>query len=320
MKNRIIITGASGFIGTNLLQFYLGKGFDLVNIDNTPPKIKELSNSWKGIDILDYNSLKSAILSFKPNFVIHLAARTDLNGKNIDDYDTNTIGTQNLINILNQTPSVKKVIFASSMLVCKPGYIPNNQLDYAPSTMYGESKVLMEKSIQASSHNYAWAIVRPTSIWGPWFSEPYRNFFDLVIKKKYFHIGKKSCTKTYGYVENLIYQLDAIINSPAAKIQGNYYYLGDYEPTNIKIWANEIAEELGTSIITIPFTLIKLAAIGGDILKSLNVQFPMTSFRLKNMTTNNVVDLSNIKEIAPFLPCSRIDGIKKTLNWLKVTK
>ena len=218
---------------------------------------------------------------------------TDLDGKNISDYDSNTVGTKNLIDVLNQTPSVKRVIFTSSMLVCKPGYIPKHSTDYAPSTKYGESKVLMEKIIRESTHNYEWAIVRPTSIWGPGFSEPYRNFFDMVINKRYFHIGSHSCTKTYGYVENLIYQIDSILSAPIEKIQGNVFYLGDYEPTNIRLWANEIATEVGIKIKIIPFSIIKLAALGGDILKLFGVKFPMTSFRLNNMTTNNVVDLSN---------------------------
>lgn len=320
MSNRILITGSSGFIGSNIFQFYENKGFELLNIDEAPPNTKEHLGNWKDTSILDYNSLKSEIFSFQPDFAIHLAARTDLNGKNLNDYDSNTVGTKNLIEILNQTPSVKRVIFTSSMLVCKPGYIPKHPTDYAPSTIYGESKVLMEKIILESSHNYEWAIVRPTSIWGPGFGEPYRNFFDMVINKRYFHIGSQSCTKTYGYVENLIYQIDSILNAPVEKIQGNVFYLGDYEPTNIHSWANEIASEIGIKIKTIPYSIIKLAALGGDLLKLFGVKFPMTSFRLKNMTTNNVVDLSNTKEIAPNLPISRIEGIRKTLSWLKETK
>ena len=318
--DKILITGSSGFIGTNLLQFYMSKGFEVINIDKSLPKSKENLKSWKEVNILDYNFLKSEILSFQPDFVIHLAARTDLNGKNLNDYNTNTIGTKNLIEILNHTPSVKRVIFTSSMLVCKPGYIPKHPTDYAISTIYGESKMLMEKIIRESSHNYEWTIVRPTSIWGSWFGSPYRTFFDMVINKRYFHIGTKSCTKTYGYIENLIYQIDSILNAPTEKIQGNVFYLGDYEPTNIHNWANEIASEIGITIKTIPYPLMKLAALGGDFLKNFKINFPMTSFRLKNMTTNNIVDLSNTNEIAPILPFSRIEGIKITLKWIKDNK
>jgi len=317
MKEKILFTGGSGFIGTNLLDFYLSEGNELLNIDFNKPKRKSHLDYWRNVDITNYNELYNVIKDFNPDIVFHLAARTDLNGKNLTDYDTNSIGTQNLIKILNQTSSVKRVIFTSSMLVCKPGYIPNHQSDYAPSTIYGESKVLMEQIIRESSHNYEWAIVRPTSIWGPWFGIPYRTFFDMVVNKKYFHIGSKSCTKTYGFIENLVYQIDSILNASVEKVKGNVFYLGDYEPTNIHNWAEEIGSELGIKIITIPYPLLKIAAFGGDVLKTLGVNFPLTSFRLKNMTTNNVLDLSNTKEIAPNLPFTRAEGIRKTLNWLK---
>lgn len=318
--NKILITGSSGFIGSNLLQFYEDKGFIVANIDKSHPKREEYSKNWRKINILDYDSFESEILSFQPNIVIHLAARTDLNGNNLNDYASNTIGTQNLIKILNKTQSVKRVIFTSSMLVCKPGYIPKNMNDYASSTPYGESKVLMEKFIRESLHNYEWTIVRPTSIWGPWFGEPYRNFFEMLINKRYFHTGEKSCIKTYGYIGNLIYQVDSILNAPAEKIHREVFYLGDYVPTDIHKWADEIASEMGIKIKTIPFPLIIFAAKGGDVLKLFGINFPMTSFRLKNMTTNNIVNLSNIKDIAPDLPFSRSDGIKLTLNWLKNSK
>lgn len=320
MKN-ILITGGSGFIGTNLISKLIeSEQYNIVSLDILSPKLESHQKMWKKVDIRDKESLVKAIKITQPETVIHLAARTDINGNYLNDYDSNTVGTHNLIEILNQTPSVKRVIFTSSMLVCSPGYIPNHPTDYAPSTIYGESKVIMEKIIRELTHNYEWAIVRPTSIWGPGFGEPYRKFFDMVINKKYFHIGNKSCTKTYGYVENLLYQIDSILNAPVEKIQGNVFYLGDYESTNIRTWANEIATELGISIKAIPYSFIKLAGWGGDFLKIFGLKFPMTSFRLKNMTTNNVVDLSNTKELAPNIQISRIEGIRKTLKWIKTNK
>ena len=95
------------------------------------------------------------------------------------------------------------------------------------------------------------------------------------------------------------------------------FYLGDYEETNIELWADKIGLELGFSIKKAPYFLIKFLAFFGDILKIININFPMTSFRLKNMTTNNIIDLSNTKEIAPNLPSSMDNSIKKTLSWLK---
>jgi nucleoside-diphosphate-sugar epimerase len=206
------------------------------------------------------------------------------------------------------------------MLVCKPGYQPKSPTDFAPSTIYGESKVKMEEIIRSENPGYEWTIVRPTSIWGPGFGVPYRNFFDMVMARRYFHIGNSACTKTYGYIGNVVAQIDAILNAPVDKTNHQVFYLGDYKPTNITEWADEIGKVLDIKIRTVPYSLVKLLAYTGDILKFAGVNFPMTSFRLQNMTTDNIVDLSNMKAILPQLPFSRIEGIKQTLAWIKESK
>ena len=315
--DKILITGASGFIGSNLLKFYINKGFEVINIDFKKPSDNSLLPYWKNIDITNYDKVKAAFIEFNPDFVVHLAARTDLNGKNVGDYSSNIEGTYNIISSCNLLTNLKRVIFTSSMLVCKVGYTPKNQIDYMPSTVYGKSKVKMEILIRENNLEYEWTIIRPTSIWGPNFGIPYRNFFDMIIKKWYFHIGNRSCVKTYGYVGNTIYQIDSILNAPKEDINHNVFYLGDYVPTNIEDWANEIGEEIGICIKKIPFIIIKLCAIVGDILSMIGINFPITSFRLKNMTTDNIIDLTQTEKLAPDLPYSRKEGIRDTLEWLK---
>lgn len=317
MNNKILITGASGFIGTNLLEYYLAQGNKVLNIDFQPPQNELHNKYWKNIDITNFGKLKLAVIEFSPDYIIHLAARTDLNGKKIEDYDANVLGVTNIIKVANLCSNLKRIIITSSMLVCKLGYLPKNEKDYMPDTMYGASKVQTELITRNSKLKCEWAIIRPTSIWGPWFNEPYRNFFDMIIAGNYFHIGNKSCTKTYGYIGNAIYQINSILFAETKKIKGKVFYIGDYSSYNIEKWGNEIATMLNRKIWKVPFFMIRIAALVGDLLKTVNVSFPMTSFRLKNMTTNNIVNLSNTQQIAPNLPFTRIEGIKETLKWLQ---
>ena len=317
---KIIITGASGFIGTNLLEKFIDDGFEVLNIDFNKPQRHEHLRYWENIDITNFEELQKKFFSFEPNYIVHLAARTDLEGDSLKDYDANILGVENLMKITKNLNSLKKIIITSSMLVCHSEYIPINELDYAPTTIYGESKVLTEKKVRENSPNCDWAIIRPTSIWGPWFSVPYKNFFDMIIARKYFHIGDRGCTKTYGYISNAVYQIEQILFSETTSNKKKVFYIGDYQPTNIENWADEIASELEISIKKIPYFFIKIIAIGGDVLKRLGIDFPMTSFRLKNMTTNNKVDLTDTVAIAPKLPFSRLEGVKETLNWMKAQK
>ena len=317
---KILITGGSGFIGTNLVEKFIKDGYDVLNIDFQKPRNTDFEKYWKNIDITSFIDFQSEANSFKPDYIVHLAARTDLNGSNINDYTANTLGVENLMKIAKNLQSLKKLLITSSMLVCELGYQPKGEFDFRPSTIYGESKVLTERIVRKNQPLCDWSILRPTSIWGPWFQAPYKNFFDMIIDKKYFHIGNKGCTKTYGYIKNAIYQIEQILFTNTIYDTNRVYYIGDYEETNIEVWANQIGLELGFSIKKLPYFLIKFLAFIGNLLMMINIDFPMTSFRLKNMTTNNIVDLTNTKKIVPNLPSNRKNSIKETIFWLKNQK
>ena len=66
----------------------------------------------------------------------------------------------------------------------------------------------------------------------------------------------------------------------------------------------------------IPLFVMRVAASVGDVLSRLNVKFPITSFRLSNMLTNNIRPLKDINDLAGPLPVSRLEGVKKTIAWL----
>ena len=314
----ILIIGGCGFIGTNLIEKLLQRDdITLLNIDIAEPKLDQHRSIWHQVDIRDKAKIAEEIKKFSPDYVIHLAARTDLNGKILQDYDANTQGVSNILDALEQVPNLKQAVFASSMYVCEPGYMPKDFGDYAPHTLYGESKVETERRIKERNPKYTWSIIRPTSIWGPWFGEPYNKFFHIVLGHMYFHMGKRACRKTYGYVDNAIFQIMSILDADAEKVNRKVFYIGDYKPYDITEWANEIAKEAGIWIPRIPYWCFKCAGWFGDLLKKLGIAFPMTSFRLHNMTTDNVHNLEPIKSIAPNLPVSRIEGTKRTLDWIK---
>lgn len=314
---RILITGSSGFIGTNLMNKLINKtDYKILGLDIASPRIEEHNNFFKKVDINDYEKLYDEFNEFKPDYVIHLAARTDLRGNSLDSYSANILGVKNLLKVLSSCNNLKKVLFTSSMYVCVPGYTPLSFEDYNPHTIYGESKVETEKIIKSHKHNYSWSILRPTSIWGPWFGEPYKDFFEIVLGRKFFHMGSKACKKTYGYVENTMEQIMKILLAENTKTDKKVYYLGD-SAYDISEWADEIAQEEDINIPKIPFFIFKILALIGDLLKFFKIKFPMTSFRLKNMTTDNVYDLSPVYDICNELKVSRKEGIKTTLKWMK---
>lgn len=314
---KILITGASGFIGTNLLEDLASKGYEVLNLDNKEPQISARKSVWVNVDITDYDLFERISLDFNPDYLVHLAARTDLEGKNVAEYNANTVGVDNLMRIIHKLPDLKKVIIASSKFVTRNGYKIKDQFDYCPHTIYGESKVETENKVWANKPQCDWCIIRPTSIWGPWFGVPYRNFFDMVMKRMYFHIGHIKCYKTYGYIGNSIYQIEQLLFTETLDEENKVFYIGDAPAYEINDWADEIAGEFGFKIPTMPAWIVKCLAKFGDLMGLFHIHFPMQSFRYENMTNDGINDMANTYRIAPNPPFSRNEGVKATLAWLR---
>jgi nucleoside-diphosphate-sugar epimerase len=316
---RVLITGGSGFIGTNLVERFVNRGDDVLNIDIQPPRNRVHEKYWEEVDILDLPRLCKSLSSFNPDVVIHMAARTDLAGAAPEDYLANTEGVSNIILALQPLQNLRLVIFASSMLVCRIGYRPAAEDDYAPSTAYGISKVDGEMRVRSQTGDkYPWIILRPTSIWGPWFGTPYRDFFTVVKRGRYIHPSGRRIRRNYGFVLNSVYQIEKLIETCGADLLKRTIYLADYEPIELKDWACRIQRAFGVrEILEAPLPLLWLAAKLGDLLKGCGIKgFPLTSFRLNNLLTDCLLDTTPLKNNVGPLPFDLSSGVEITCNWI----
>ena len=316
---RILVTGGSGFIGTNLVAHYRLSGDQVINLDIAPPRNPEHAAFWRKTDILDRQALIQAVIEADPEIILHMAARTDLRGKCIADYAANTDGISNLIQALQEVQNVRRIIFASSMLVCSIGYRPKGEMDYCPTTAYGESKVVGERLIREEARKLPWIIVRPTSIWGPWFSTPYKEFFIAVQRGFYMHPWGRRIHRSYGFVMNSTMQLDRLTQVKGASLIGRTLYLADYEPIELKNWATTIQRELGARPVKeIPLWLLKIAASAGDLLKCLGYSsLALNSFRLNNLLSEMIQDTDMLRAACGNLPYSMEQGVQITCDWLR---
>jgi len=318
-KMKVLVTGGSGFIGTNLVGYYLSKGAEVVNLDIAPPKNLEHKSFWKKVDILDSEGLRAAIVNFSPSHIINLAAHTGTTdrGKTLEHYAANFRGVRNLMEITRDMHSLERIIFTSSMLVCRNGYQPESETDYCPDTLYGQSKMLGETIIrQGGELPFSWAIVRPTGIWGPWFGVPYNTLFKVIQRGLYIHPTGTNIYQSLGFVGNTVHQLGKLMQAPSHKIHGKTFYLADCPPINMRAWTDLVQKAFGARRIHgMPIWTLKVVAAIGDAMKLVGWDVPpLSNSRLKNMLASFVFDLDPI--ITENLPYELEEAVQITVNWM----
>ncbi len=165
---KILVTGAAGFIGSNLVETLLHRGFIVIGLDNFDhfydPKIKRANIAWfvknpnfrlVESDILNSDSLDQLFSDEKPDLVIHLAARAGVR-PSIEDpklyQRVNIEGTLNVLECMKKY-SIKKLIMASSSSVYgnnkKTPYAEADVVDFAISP-YAATK----KACEVIAHTY----------------------------------------------------------------------------------------------------------------------------------------------------------------------
>jgi nucleoside-diphosphate-sugar epimerase len=171
----------------------------------------------------------------------------------------------------------------------------------------------------ADEFGATWCIVRPTSIWGPWFDVPYKNFFTAIARNMYFHPSGVRTLKQWGFVLNSVYQGQKLLEAPQEVIQKKVFYLADFEPLELRKFADMVQQIFGSRPIrTMPINLLKLLARAGDLVKKLGWHNPpLTSFRLQNIVTDELCDTTGLQSIVGKLPYTVEQGIKITVDWMR---
>ncbi len=317
---KILVTGSTGYVGTCLVDLLCATGNQVIGLDLKYPLLTNSGVHFQQCDITDKHQLVALVQQCAPDAIIHLAAQTNLNERGVNSYAANTTGVENLVEAIRATETVKRAIFTSTQLVCRVGYVPKSDMDYAPTTLYGESKVLTERIVREhDGGGVEWCLVRPTTVWGPGMKGHYRRFLKMIQRGRYFHVGSRPLFKSYAYVENMSYQYLQILKAPTSQIHGRVFYLADYEPLSLRAWADAFQREFGAPSIPIcPELIARMAARIGDIINTFGFkEYPFNSFRLNNVLTEYQFDLRETQAVCGPLPFTVDQGVKATVKWIE---
>jgi len=314
----ILVTGGSGFIGTHLIEALSPQGVAIVNLDLRPPPLAAHAHWWTDCDLLDKARLAEIVAARRPTVVFNLAANASLK-EGPEAMRVNTEGLANLCEAVAALDAPPLVIHASTQLVAGPSVGRFSPLDYKPYTPYGESKARSEVILRAT-RGFPWAIVRPTTVWGPHHPTFGRTIWRYIRLGCYLHPNDVKVVRSYGYVGNVVFQLMRLLELPQAQITNQTFYLGD-APVDSEVWLDTFSHALrGRPVRRVPISVIRLTAISGELLGKLGGPSPINLGRLHRMTSDYPVAIEPTFQLLGEGTISLAEGVEQTVRWLRAAQ
>ncbi|HEX6159379.1 MAG TPA: NAD-dependent epimerase/dehydratase family protein [Thermoanaerobaculia bacterium] len=263
---RVLVTGAAGFIASNLIPRLLARGDEVIGIDNFFLGKREYLTEHERflfieLDLLDLPTLLRIFEEVRPDRVWHLAANSDISfGTKYTDFDLKggTLVTYNVLEAMRGS-GTKEIVFSSSGAVYgEPAVMPTPE-DYGPIfpiSLYAASKVACESLITAFVHNYdlrAW-IFRFGNIVGP--NPTHGVIYDFIDKlqkdpARLEVLGDGTQSKPYVHVEDCLDGIEFGIAHARAEV--NCFNLAVDDQTSVREIAEWTVEAMGLRNVAIHY-------------------------------------------------------------------
>ncbi len=278
----IVVTGAAGFIGSNLIPSLLKLGHQVTGLDNFDPFYSRLlkEHNLKSFnkdpcftffeaDICDESVLRKTFQKAGIDCIIHLAAMAGVRPSLEDPaayYNVNVNGTLNMLELARRT-GVKRFILASSSSVYgnNPDVPWKTNVVTSPISPYASSKVAAESLCNVYAHLYRFPVIalRFFTVYGPG-QRPdlaIHKFFKLITEGKAVpFFGDGSTARDYTYIDDIVNGILGALRSSAGKGEFKLYNLGN----STAISLNQLVEKIGATIGRVP-QLDKLPKQEGDV-------------------------------------------------------
>jgi len=261
---RVLVTGAAGFIGSQLCDRLQKRGLTVKGFDNfnnhlyTPSLKRDRMvhfdiDIW-GCDLRDELKVEALLREFKPDTIIHLAAMAgvrDSLGKEKSYHQNNIDATQNLIDVCKQHLPDVRIVYASTSCVYAGSPVPwvEGKESGKQLNAYGYTKWANECQMQSSGLDTVG--LRFFTVYGPW-GRPDMALFDFT---KNILAGEEITVYNYGdmkrdftYVDDILDGIEIVLGNTDIE-SGEIFNIGRGEQVALMDFINEIEKNTGKEAI-----------------------------------------------------------------------
>lgn len=343
---KILVTGASGFIGSFICSEGLEKGYDVwagMRRTSSSQYLSDERLKFAQLDLGNYDTLCEQLRRYKQemegqgwDYVVHAAGATkSLTREGF--FRTNTEGTKNLVRALMAEDMVpQRFVFVSSLSIF--GAIREEPYPYqpilttdtpVPNTAYGESKMQAEQFLEGIKQEvgldrqqggFPYVILRPTGVYGP----RERDYYIMAKSIKQhvdFAVGYRPQDITFVYVDDVVQAVYKALDAPDAVGKG--YFLSDGEVYNSRAFSDLLQKELGNPWvlhIKAPLWFLWLVcAVSGTVNRWLGKLTTLNLDKYHILSQRNwQCDISTAKRDLGYEPQVQLEeGVRRTVRWYR---
>jgi nucleoside-diphosphate-sugar epimerase len=322
---KILLVGATGFIGSQLAEFIVGKGHELVisvRSSSKLDKLKHLTFKTVELNFNDIDAMASIINTVHPDYVINNAGVTK--SKTQEGYDV--VNVNYAVNLakacMKANIDLKKYVFMSSIAAHGPADFQNEdilRIDQKPHpvTMYGVSKLRGEKELR-EIEGLPYLFLRPTIVYGPNEKDLY-TVFKFVNNRLGMYSGDGNQKFSFIYIDDL---LEVVLAACTCTSKNKSYFVTDgnyYSPKELNTW---ISQELNRKILHFGLSLsaLKMIAHISEFFGKFSNDVPALNLdKLNEIKAKNWhCDINPLIQDLGVKPKILLrEGLSKTVKWYK---
>lgn len=334
MKEKILVTGAGGFIGGFIVEEALKRGYETwagVRRTTSREYLQDERITFVDLDFAHPENLRCQLTELKQkmggwDYIIHNLGVTKCKNKQ-DFYRINHDYVRNFVDALIACQMVpRKFIYMSSLSAWGKGdevnHTPIKLTDTPhPDTDYGKSKFKTEEYLQ-SLPQFPYIILRPTGVYGPR-EKDYLLMMQTIKMGFDFGVGYRKQLITFIYVKDLVQAIFAAVN---ANVCRRAYFISEEQAYTSSGFRKYVAAELGKKCVIpviVPCWFLWIISVAAEWMAGMTGKTStLNRDKYRIMCQRNwVCDTSATREELGFTPqYSLEEGVKETVAWYKQNK